>query len=176
MDSSEGGWTVIQHRKRDNPRVNFNTTWDDYKRGFGDVNGNYWLGNDAIHTLTTAYNNSLFIRFKSTTNQSFEAQYSSFSLSDETGDYRLSLGNMSGNIVDAFRSWHPVVNHSFSTFDHDNTHSRCPASRKSGWWFNDCTLVNLNAPFFEFHSDQVWDEIISSGKYLFSSEMLIRRM
>lgn len=35
---------VIQYRSRENARVNFNTTWDAYKNGFGDVHQNYWLG------------------------------------------------------------------------------------------------------------------------------------
>lgn len=35
---------VIQYRSRENTRVNFNTTWDVYKNGFGDVHQNYWLG------------------------------------------------------------------------------------------------------------------------------------
>lgn len=35
---------VIQFRSRENARVNFNTTWDAYKNGFGDVHQNYWLG------------------------------------------------------------------------------------------------------------------------------------
>ncbi|XP_062585418.1 angiopoietin-related protein 7-like [Saccostrea cucullata] len=138
MESSGGGWTVIQHRNRDNPLVNFNTTWDEYKRGFGDIKGNYWLGNNAIHKLTTTYNNSLYIRMESTGKKSYEMQYSSFSISDETDGYRLSLGEKSGNIADNFRLGHPVVNHTFSTFDHDR--NRCAAKCGSGWWYYHCTL------------------------------------
>ncbi|XP_062575184.1 angiopoietin-related protein 7-like, partial [Saccostrea cucullata] len=43
MDSNGGGWTVIQRRHRENRRVEFNTTWNEYKIGFGDARGNYWL-------------------------------------------------------------------------------------------------------------------------------------
>ncbi|XP_062595346.1 angiopoietin-related protein 6-like [Saccostrea cucullata] len=173
MESAGGGWTVIQHRNRDNPRVNFNTTWDEYKRGFGDVNGNYWIGNDAIRKLTTAYENSLYIRMESTKKKSYEVQYTLFSISNETDGYRLSLGQKSGNIADKFRSWHEVVNHPFSTFDH--ARNRCAAQCGSGWWYKNCALVNLNAPFAGGPRDPVWEGIISSGSDLFLSEMMIKR-
>ncbi|XP_061196032.1 fibrinogen-like protein 1 [Saccostrea echinata] len=108
MDAYGGGWTVIQHRNRGYSRINFKTTWSEYKRSFGDVRGNYWLADG----------------------------------------YRLSLGEKSGSIGDAFRSWHPVVNYPFYTFDHDNENG-CAAQCRSGWWYNHCTLVHLNAPFLK---------------------------
>ncbi|XP_062585415.1 microfibril-associated glycoprotein 4-like [Saccostrea cucullata] len=172
MDTDGGGWTVIQRRNREMPRVNFNTTWNEYRQGFGDVPGNYWLGNDAIHKLTTEYNNSLYIRFESTKKNSYKVQYSLFSISNETDGYRLSLGQKSGNIVDQFRV-HFVVNYPFSTFDNDRY--TCAARSGSGWWYNHCTLVNLNAPFAGGHSNYVWSGIISQGSDLSFSEMLIKR-
>ena len=35
------------------PRTNFTTSWKDYKNGFGDLYGEFWMGNDFIHRITT---------------------------------------------------------------------------------------------------------------------------
>ncbi|GFR78482.1 angiopoietin-4 [Elysia marginata] len=45
-----GGWIVIQ--RRTNADVDFNKAWNEYRNGFGDLSGNFWLGNDAISKLT----------------------------------------------------------------------------------------------------------------------------
>jgi len=43
--------TVLMMQKVDNSYF-FHKVWADFKAGFGDVTGDYWLGNDQIHELT----------------------------------------------------------------------------------------------------------------------------
>lgn len=59
MDTAQGGWTVIQRRQ--DGAVNFTRRWDDYAFGFGNVNGEFWLGNENIHILTRETNYTLRI-------------------------------------------------------------------------------------------------------------------
>ena len=50
--AAAAGWTVIQRRV--DGRESFSRGWDDYAAGFGDpADGDYWLGNEYIHRLTS---------------------------------------------------------------------------------------------------------------------------
>uniref|UniRef100_A0A8R1DGF9 C-type lectin domain-containing protein n=1 Tax=Caenorhabditis japonica TaxID=281687 RepID=A0A8R1DGF9_CAEJA len=55
-----GGWILFQNRV-DDTEVYWNRTWNEYKNGFGDTDetANFWLGNDAIHELTSGQNATL---------------------------------------------------------------------------------------------------------------------
>ena len=42
-------WILIQRRGDYEVQENFNRSWSDYKYGFGDLNRDFWFGNDFIH-------------------------------------------------------------------------------------------------------------------------------
>lgn len=89
-----GGWTVFQ--KRFDGSVDFYRGWDDYKRGFGNLNGEFWLGLDKIHRLTVSSSNRLRVDLEDVPGNTAFAEYSSFAVGNETEKYKLRVGGFSG--------------------------------------------------------------------------------
>ena len=92
-----GGWTVFQ-RRRDGS-VDFFRAWDDYKRGFGNLNGEFWLGLDKIHRLTVSGGYKLRIDVGDIHGKTAFAEYSSFSVKSERAKYQLNFGSYSGKFI-----------------------------------------------------------------------------
>ena len=92
------GWTVIQ--RRIDGAEDFDKNWKQYKTGFGDFNGNFWLGLEKIHRLTESGSFELYIAVKyHDTEQSGAvkwAKYDSFSIANEANDYKLTVGSYDG--------------------------------------------------------------------------------
>ncbi|CAH3153756.1 unnamed protein product, partial [Porites evermanni] len=91
-----GGWTVFQ--KRLDGSVNFYRGWNDYKKGFGKLNGEFWLGLDKIHQLTKT-KSKLRVDLEDFNRNTAYAEYSYFAITDERSKYKLSLGTYSGNCI-----------------------------------------------------------------------------
>ena len=90
-----GGWTVFQ--KREDWSVNFFLYWKDYKRGFGDLSGEFWLGNDKIHLLTSDDNQELRVDLEDFEGNTAYAEYDKFGVLSENDKYKLILGSYSGD-------------------------------------------------------------------------------
>ena len=88
-----GGWTVFQ--KRVDGSVDFFRGWDDYKRGFGNLNGEFWLGLDQIHHLTKSHSR-LRVDLEDFDEETAYAMYDSFGVANEQQKYRLQLGQYTG--------------------------------------------------------------------------------
>ena len=91
-----GGWTVFQ--KRRDGSVDFFRAWDAYKRGFGNLNGEFWLSLDKIHRLTASSSNKLRVDLEDLRGSTAFAEYSSFAVTSERAKYQLSLGSYSGKL------------------------------------------------------------------------------
>ena len=88
-----GGWTVFQ--KRRDGSVDFFRAWDDYKRGFGNLNGEFWLGLDKIHRLTVSGDYKQRIDLEDIHGKTAFVD-SSFSVTSERAKYEMNLGSYSG--------------------------------------------------------------------------------
>ena len=94
MTTVGGGWTIFQRRL--DGSVDFYRGWKSYKNGFGDPNGEFWLGLDKINRLTKSTYNVLRIDMDDTGGNSKYANYGFFAVSSEQSKYQLSLGLYSG--------------------------------------------------------------------------------
>ena len=92
--TSRGGWTVFQ--KRLDGSVDFYRGWKDYKLGFGNLNGEFWLGLDKIHRLTNTGRYKLRVDLEDIQGNTAYAEYDMFAVTSERTKYQLSLGTYSG--------------------------------------------------------------------------------
>ncbi|NXX01908.1 ANGP2 protein, partial [Larus smithsonianus] len=86
METGGGGWTVIQ--RREDGSVDFHRTWKEYKMGFGDPAGEYWLGNEFVSQLTNQKRYVLKIHLKDWEGNEAYSLYDHFSLANEELKYR----------------------------------------------------------------------------------------
>ena len=129
METDGGGWTVFQRRM--DGSVDFYRYWTDYQQGFGNLSGEFWLGLDKIHRLTSNAT-QLHIDLEDFEGNLRYAQYTTFSVGDSESNYILSVSGFSGNAGDSFGD---LNGYQFSTRDRDNDiwGSNCAQSFKGGW-------------------------------------------
>ena len=94
-----GGWTVFQRRL--DGSVDFQLGWEFYKNGFGDLSGEFWLGNSNLHRLTANADVLLRINLEDFDGNIAYAEYSTFKVADEGDKYRILLGGYNGTAGDS---------------------------------------------------------------------------
>ena len=143
----DDGWIVIQRRV--NASVSFDRSWEGYVTGFGDVNGNFWLGLCAMNMLTTAHSMHLQIDVDPFHLRDVTINYSGFLVGDAASDYTLSVTSVHSGDDAIYNSLTYHSGMRFSTPDRDNdAHpSHCAATVSGGWWFNGCYTMNLNGVY-----------------------------
>uniref|UniRef100_A0A8D0HFJ2 Angiopoietin-related protein 3 n=1 Tax=Sphenodon punctatus TaxID=8508 RepID=A0A8D0HFJ2_SPHPU len=140
----DSSWTVIQNRA--DGSLDFNQTWESYVNGFGDLNGEFWLGLEKIHTIAGQADYILRIELEDWRHNKRYIEYA-FTLGSSDTDYALSLSEISGNIPNALPEQTEMK---FSTRDHNTTTKRnasCPETHSGGWWQKGCEETNLNARY-----------------------------
>ncbi|XP_055600720.1 fibrinogen C domain-containing protein 1-like [Uranotaenia lowii] len=141
--SWEGGWIVIQRRM--DGWTHFNRNWEAYENGFGDIEGEFWLGLKKIHQLTYGQRWELRIVLEDVQGLVKEARYSDFVVGESSDAYRLkSVGNYTGTAGDSLSG---LVEMPFSTNDVDNDlvpEFNCAEKYLGGWWHRSCHDSNLN--------------------------------
>ncbi|XP_076150117.1 microfibril-associated glycoprotein 4-like [Alosa pseudoharengus] len=142
METDGGGWTVFQ--KRMDGSVNFYRPWNHYKKGFGDLTSEYWLGLDNIVLLTMRKRNKLRVDMEDWTGGKAYAHYASISVDPEQLGYTLHLGAFTtGDAGDALKNHNGMK---FTTFDKDQDtwDKNCASSFMGGFWYLNCHDANPN--------------------------------
>ncbi|XP_046861356.1 angiopoietin-related protein 7-like [Xenia sp. Carnegie-2017] len=145
MTTSSGGWTVFQRRQYGS--VDFYRDWRDYKNGFGDLKGEFWLGLDKIYRLTSARRNKLRVDLGDWSGNKAYAEYDYFAVENEAHKYQLSLGSYSGNAGDSLH-YHKGMAFSTKDSDNDKDGGNCATDYKGAWWYKHCHQSNLNGHYY----------------------------
>ncbi|XP_051892333.1 angiopoietin-2b isoform X2 [Pristis pectinata] len=178
METNGGGWTVFQHREDGN--VEFHRDWKEYKLGFGDPHGEYWLGNEYVHLLTSQSPHVLRIQLKDWNGNEAFAVFDHFFLESEEQKYRIHIKGYSGT-AGRTSSFSPSGTQ-FSTKDVDNDECGCKCSQMAsgGWWFQACGPSNLNGMYYSGGMNTIrfngikWHYWKGSHYSLKSTTMMIR--
>ncbi|CAH6900496.1 fibrinogen alpha chain [Phodopus roborovskii] len=160
QETSVGGWLLVQQRM--DGSLNFNRTWQDYKRGFGSLNdkgeGEFWLGNDYLHLLTLRAS-VLRVELEDWDGEKAYAEYH-FRVGSEAEGYALQVSSYQGTAGNALMEgteeeegeaeYTLHSNMQFSTFDRDadQWEENCAEVYGGGWWYNSCQAANLNGIYY----------------------------
>ena len=83
-------------QRRMDGSVDFYLGWESYKTGFGNLNGEFWLGNDKLHRLTGGGNMMLRVDVEDYDAVRAYAEYTTFSVADSSDNFRLAIGGYRG--------------------------------------------------------------------------------
>ncbi|XP_023147408.1 angiopoietin-related protein 4-like [Amphiprion ocellaris] len=145
--TSDGGWTIIQ--KRHDGSLNFNQLWESYKKGFGNLNDEFWLGLENIHSVSRQGQYILQVELSDESGQQQEARFQ-FHLDGEEMKFALHLEQDSSSGVQEKAMTTGASGLPFSTADRDNDLAadvNCAELLSGGWWFSSCGESNLNGKY-----------------------------
>ena len=81
--------------------VDFYLRWESYRNGFGDLSGDFCLGNDNLHRLTAADDVMLRVDLEDFEGNITYAEYTNFNVADKADKYRLFFEGYNGTAGDS---------------------------------------------------------------------------
>ncbi|KAF2881484.1 hypothetical protein ILUMI_24682 [Ignelater luminosus] len=180
LETLNGGWTVIQNRF--DGSQDFYQNWHEYKYGFGNLGGEFWIGLENIHHLTGYEVNELFIELQDLELQNRTAHYAAFSVGPEVESFTLKvLGGYSGNAGDSLL-YHAGSRFSTKDMDQDGwPEGSCAQAHGGAWWYRSCDMSNLNGRYLSgelpeqyIYQGMYWGEFRGAQYSLLRSRMLVR--
>jgi len=159
----------ITFLNREDGSVNFQRKWQDYKIGFGDLDGEFWLGLDAIHNITNSKSYGLVVDFSDFDGRFYQSRYSMFRVGPESDNYRLKVNGYDSSstggdsLTDGI---HSINNMMFTThyIDNDPWHYNCAVVHYGGWWYRECGSSNPTGRYLSGGQDNYLGIMWFSGK------------
>ncbi|XP_034486784.1 ficolin-1-like [Drosophila innubila] len=173
-ETQEGGWLIIL-RRMDGSEI-FYRSWNAYKRGFGNLDGEFFLGLDKIHALTTEDSQELLVIVEDFEGDVRFELYERFGIAGEDEQYALNtLGKANGTAGDSLVYHHGMK---FTTFDRDNDNCKgnCAEYCTGAWWYNNYHYSNLAGKYNDntLNKGVIWDHFRGSNYSLKRAVMMIR--
>ena len=154
MERDGGGWLVVARRA--GGKRNFNKTWRRYKKGFGPLDKDFWIGLDAMHLLTyPSLDTELRFDMRHENGSWYHAYYNQIIVGPESDNYTLTVRGYDPERSTIYDAMSTLNGHPFSTKDNVNVDfqpagSSCPGLLNrsgAGWWWRPvghCYRVNMN--------------------------------
>ncbi|XP_038065154.1 microfibril-associated glycoprotein 4-like [Patiria miniata] len=147
METDGGGWMVIQ-RRRDGTE-DFSRVWVEYQSGFGDMHGEFWLGNDIVRDVTASGSWQLIVDLGDWEGNTAWAEYGEFGLSGSEYQLRVGSYNPASTAGDSLQRVHDGVMFTTKDRDHDSAGGNCADDYPGAWWFVLCLESHLNGVYRE---------------------------
>ncbi|CAL4241127.1 unnamed protein product [Meganyctiphanes norvegica] len=171
-----GGWTVILRRDDSyDDLTDFARTFEEYAAGFGDVNYDFYIGNEVIHALTDPSQSELWVTVGDEDGETGYAHYQYFHVAARSDyhipPYIMDSGLCEGTIGDGLQ-YHN--GQGFSTIDQDNDEydgHNCAAKIAGGWWYRHCYRSCLTCPYGTW---DFWWSAEGYGSVLSKAQMMVR--
>ena len=148
MELDGGGWTVFHRRFV--PVMSCEREWDDFKTGFGDVYGQFWLGNDFLHEITTSKRHYVLVYGQHSDGTEVISKYGSFYIENEAELYRLHFNE---SLLTGIHSLTSTKNEeqnlngmAFTTIDRDNDKYptyNCAVKYTGAGWLKRCSQLGF---------------------------------
>ena len=159
--SGGGGWTVIQ--RRNNGSIEFEKRdWVEFEDGFGNLNGEFWIGLKSMHCLTSQGNWELRIDYHLVNGTKSYLHYNKFAVGPAADQYPLNISGFDSiGLTNPFDTVGERLNGmKFTTRDRDNdfriaANYNC-AHNDGAWWHHRCSYIQTNRKQPYIHLNGQW--------------------
>ena len=160
--SGGGGWTVIQRRNLNDVNVEFEKRdWVEFEDGFGNLDGEFWIGLKSMHCLTSKKIWELRIDYHLTNETKSYLHYNKFAVGSAKDQYPLNISGFDTiGLTDPFDTLGETLNGmKFTSRDRDNdlrTGSYNCAHNDGAWWHHRCSYIRINRKQPQIYLNGAW--------------------